>query len=393
MLGFSLMLTGPTPRAGCRDPRVARALKLAVFALIAVSVAPSLRAQSQQEAQAQSDTEAQIDAALAESQPISPVPIFSAGLAYNTFFQGGTPNLHPLVSPVVLIPLGQNWLIESRDTFEISLAPVPGESGYKGYLQKEVDYLQLDYIVNPYVTVTAGRFLTPFGIFNERLYPVWIRNLQSDPLILPIATGPSGAGTGAMARGGFQLTRKVEINYATYFSTLSTDTPLDSERMFGTRAGIFLPGPRLEVGGSYQHLLQGDRSNAFGFHFAWQPPALPLDIRAEYARADTGSGYWVESAYRLSQAPVWQRELRHVQVVGRMQQYFVGVAPDANLPTVNTRMFEFGVNYYFRDDFRLVSSYGRQFAANTGSVAGNMNVWTLGVTYRLALPVGHGDAP
>jgi hypothetical protein len=82
------------------------------------------------------------------------------------------------------------------------MAPEPGEIGYKGYLQKEVDYLQLDYIVDSHVTVSVGRFLTPFGIFNERLYPVWIRDLQSDPLILPISTGPSGAGTGAMVRGG-----------------------------------------------------------------------------------------------------------------------------------------------------------------------------------------------
>lgn len=247
--------------------------------------------------------------------------------------------------------------------------------------------MQLDYIVNPHATVTVGRFLTPFGIYNERLYPVWIRDLQSDPLILPISTGPSGAGTGAMVRGGFNVAPKVEVNYATYFSTLSTYDRFDSYREIGVRSGIFLPGPRLEVGGSYQHLLQGDHSNAFGFHFVWQPSALPLDIRAEYARSYNGSGYWTELAYRLSQAPVWQRELRHVQVVGRMQQFYVGRVPDDDLPTVNTDMFEFGVNYYFRDDIRLVTSYGRQFAPD----AGNMNVWIVGVTYRLALPVGHGD--
>ncbi len=393
MLELSSISVGPLAPAERHTPRPMRAWPLLVPALIALCLAPNLSAQSQTQTQAQSDTqsqsdtEAQIDAALADSQSISPVPVFSAGLAYNTFFQGGTPNLHPLVSPVVLIPLGQNWLIESRDTFEINMAPVPGENGYKGYLQKEVDYLQLDYIVNSHVTVTLGRFLTPFGIFNERLYPVWIRNLQTDPLILPISTGPSGAGTGAMVRGGFNIAPKVEVNYATYFSTLSTDTPLDSERELGARAGIYLPGPRLEVGGSYQHLLQDDHSNAFGFHFAWQPPPIPFDLRAEYARSDNGSGYWVESAYRLSQAPVWRHELRHVQVVGRMQQFYVGKVPNGVLPTVNTNMFEFGVNYYFRDDFRLVSSYGRQFAPQ----GGNMNVWNVGVTYRLALPVGHGD--
>ena len=356
-----------------------------VAVLLALFLVPAVFAQAQTQGPTLGQTDPNSpDVILPE---LSAVPIISAGLAYNTFFQGGTPNLHPLVSPVILIPLGQNWLIESRDTFEINLAPVPGESGYKGYLQKEVDYLQVDYIANPFLTITVGRYLTPFGVYNERLYPVWIRDLQSDPLILPISTGPSGAGTGAMLRGGFKATPKMEINYATYFSTLSRDTPLDSDRNIGARAGIFLPGPRLEVGGSFQHLLQGDRSNAFGFHFAWQPPPLPLDIRAEYARSDTGSGYWIESAYRLSQVPVWHDEMRRVQLVARVQQYYTGKVVDPDLPGVNTNMFEFGMNYYFRDDFRFVSSYGRQFAPG----GGNFNVWTLGITYRFVLPVGHGD--
>jgi len=357
---------------------------LRVFAVVATLLAAPLARCQSTSADQDSSTDTTADSAY---ETIRPVPIFSAGVAYNSFFDGGVDNVHPLVSPVTLIPFGQNWLIESRETFEINLAPVPGESGYHGALQKEVDYLQLDYIANSHMTVTVGRFLTPFGIFNERLYPVWIRDLQTDPLILPIATGPSGAGTGAMVRGGFDLTSKVEINYATYFSTLSTDTPLDSERMAGMRAGIFLTGPRLEFGGSFQHLLQGDRSNAFGFHAAWQPRSLPLDLRAEYARADTGSGYWVESAYKLSQIPVWRDELRHVQVVGRMQQYFTGVVPDDDLPAVNTRLFEFGLNYYFYDDLRIVSSYGRQFAPE----GGNMNIWNVGLTYRFVLPIGHGD--
>ena len=318
---------------------------------------------------------------------MSAVPVFSAGVAMVNAWQGGQPNLHPLVSPVGLIPIGQNWLIEGRGTFESILIPDPSGPGWKGYLQKEDDYFQLDYIANRYVTVSVGRYITPFGIFNERLYPVWIRNLQSDPLILPISTGPSGAGTGAMARGGFNLTPKVELNYATYFSTEVTTSPFDSDRNWGFRTGIFLPGPRLEVGGSFQHLLQDDHSNAFGFHFAWQPTALPLDIRAEYARSSNGSGYWVESAYRLSQVPVWRNEFRHVQVVGRMQQFYVGKVASDSLSSVNTNLCEFGLNYYFRDDIRFVSSYGRQFAPE----GGNQNIWTVGVTYRLALPIGHGD--
>ena len=322
-----------------------------------------------------------------------PIPILTAGMGFVTQFQGGGPNLDPLVSPIFLIPLGDHWLIESRDTFEADFAQPPGSNTYHGYVQKEVDYLQLDYIVNPYVTVTVGRYLTPFGIFNERLYPIWIRDLQTDPLILPIATGPSGAGTGAMVRGGFPLSHKVNLNYAGYFSTNITESPVDSYRFAGGRAGLYFPDARLEVGGSFQHLLQFDRSNSFGFHFAWQPSALPLDVRSEYARSGEGSGYWIESAYRLSQVPKAQDEFGKVQVVGRMQQYFLGRdsvwtwnSTGWGLPWVNAKELDCGVNYYFRPNLRAVSSYGRNFSS-----WGNYNVWTLGVTYRFVLPLGPGE--
>ena len=322
-----------------------------------------------------------------EADSIKPVPILSAGMGFIANFQGGQPHLDPLISPVLLIPIGSRWLIESRDTFESDLVQLPGGNSFHGVVEKEVDYLQLDYIASSYLTVTVGRFLTPFGIFNERLYPIWIRDLQSDPLILPLATGPSGAGTGVMVRGAYPASSKVTINYAAYYSTLITTSPVDSSRFAGVRAGIFLPGPRLEVGGSFQHLLQDDRSNSFGFHFSWQPPQVPLDIRGEYARSSQGSGYWIESAYRFAQPPIWRDFLSHVQLVGRMQEYFVGAQPGESLSPVNAKMFEFGVNYYFRDDLRFVSSYGRQFAAQS-----NENVWTVGLTYRFVLPLAGGTA-
>lgn len=244
------------------------------------------------------------------------------------------------------MPLGQNWLSETREDFEADLVPNPSGPGFKGDAQKNVDYLQLDYIANRYVTATLGRYLVPFGIFNERLYPIWIRDLQTDPLILPIGVGASGAGTGVMLRGGFDLQPHVELNYAAYFSTHSGVTYMQSERNAGGRMGIFLPGPRLELGGSFQHLLEDDHTNAFGFHGAWQPRPIPLDIRAEFARSHDGSGYWIESAYRLSQVPLWSNAFRKVQTVARMQQFFLsntGRVSDTGL-TANTNQFEFGLD-------------------------------------------------
>jgi hypothetical protein len=323
---------------------------------------------------------------LEDREAIKPIPVLQTSGAFQTVFNAGETHIHPLLTPVLLVPFGERWLFEARGTFESDLAQQPGVSGFHGVVQKEEEYAQLDFIASPYMTVTVGRFLTPFGIFNERLYPVWIRNLASDPLILPIGIGPSNASTGAMIRGGFKANEHFNVNYTLYYSALSTVSPVTSSRFVGGRAGIFIPKARLEIGGSYQHLLQDDHSNPFGFHVAWQPPKLPLDFRAETARSSVGSGYWAESAYRLTQVPFAQKQLRHTQVVARVQQFFTGPVLANSVLPVNTNMFEFGVNYYFMDGLRAISSYGRQFAPQ-----GNGNVWTLALTYRLVTPLGRGE--
>ena len=316
---------------------------------------------------------------------VKPVPLLTGSAGFISDFTGGQPDLHPIATSLVLVPIGQRWLFETRATFETDMVQVPGRTGFHGGpVQKEVEYAQLDFIANPYITVTVGRFLTPFGIFNERLYPIWIRNLQADPLILPIGIGPSNASTGAMVRGGFKANSQINVNYTAYFSALSTVTPVDSDRFAGGRGGIFVTKARFEIGGSFQHLLQQERSNLYGFHTIWQPPALPFDLRAEYAHSKRGSGYWVEPAYKLSRLPFLQNEMRRTQIVARYQQFFIGELQSDILPPVNTKQFEFGVNYYFIDGLKAAANYGRQFTAD-----GNANIWTMALTYRFVFPLGH----
>lgn len=314
------------------------------------------------------------------------VPILSGSAGAFSFVTGGQNVIDTQINPVLLVPFGDRWLVEARAEFEGEFQRPPGGGPYGGPVDKHVDYAQVDYIASPYVTITAGRFLTPFGIFNERLYPVWIRALQPDPLTLPIATAPSD---GAMLRGGFAVNPSANMNYAVYVSAASIGIDsVDSERHVGGRLGFFFPGPRLEVGGSWQKALQDDRKNAFGFHMGWQPAKAPLSVRAEFARSFDGSGYWVESAYRLSQANFWQKPMRHTEVVARMQQFFSGeIGADADedlgLPTASMREADFGVNYFLRDGMKGIFSYGRQFSS-----VGNFNQWSFGVAYRWLIPLG-----
>jgi hypothetical protein len=325
------------------------------------------------------------------SDTAKPVPILTGTAGYFNFVTAGQNQIDEQINPVLLVPLGDRWLVEARMECEGAFQRPDGGGPYGGEVSKNLDYAQADYIANKYVTVTMGRFLTPFGIFNERLYPIWIRSLQQDPLILPLAAESSD---GMMLRGGFPANAKANFTYAVYASAISTDhNNLESDRNVGGRIGVFFPGPRVEVGASFQKLLQDTRTNAFGFHFAWLSTRLPLNVHSEYARSNQGSGYWVDGAYRLSQLHFWQKAMRRAEIAGRAEQFFSGSisadeAAALGLPSANTREGEVGLNYYLQDGLKAVASYGRQFSS-----AGNLNLWSVGIAYRFLIPLGRVGAP
>ena len=318
----------------------------------------------------------------AAADEAKPIPVLSGGAAFVPTWDSGDPTLVSIVSPVLLVPISRNLMFESRAEFEGDFVRRNGNSGdFTGAIDKSLQYAEFDYIGNKYVTFTAGRFLTPFNIFNERLYPNWIRNTQTDPLIFPIGTGSDN---GLMMRGGVSLDSNVTFNYAVYFSALSTIDNLESERHAGIRAGLFFPHHRLEIGFSEQHALQNARVNRAGSYIEWQPARVPFDLRAEgaYSREE-GDGLWVEGAYRLRNAKA--SFLRRAQAVARTQTFHPGTVAGINpdLPTVDTKRTEVGLNYYLNDGWKALASYGRTFTA-----AGNSSIWTVGMTYRFVIPLG-----
>lgn len=323
-------------------------------------------------------------------QPESGVPVLTGFVGLGSEYEPGQQQLLPTISPIVLVPLGDRWLIESEAEFEGTYTHPTGQP-WDHEWDKGVEYAQVDYFLNKYVTVVGGRFLTPFGIFNERLHSGWIRNFQTAPIITDLEMTDSNGG---MVRGAVPIGTALNINYAAFFSASTNNSWVGATRAAGGRVSFFFPKTRLEIGTSFQRKLQDDRVNTYGVDFTWQSTKLPLDIRGEIARNRfTGSGYWIEGAYRMRKAPFLRPFMRKSQAELRFEQFFtptdMPTMPSSSMgdmPGVNTQRFFGGWSYWVRPDIRTNVSYGREFSAE-----GDHNIWTVGITYRFAFPLAGGS--
>ena len=313
------------------------------------------------------------------------VPLISGGAGYVYNENGGVPTLEPQINPVLLVPFGRHLLLESRVDFTGFFQREDQTSGpYKGKVFTTVEYAQLDWLANSHVTAVGGRYLLPFGLYNERLEPIWIRNLQDPPLTATIGTRTTGAGVGLMLRGVAVQTQAFTAQYSAYFSALSNIYQFDSARTAGGDGSVFFPHERLEIGLSGQRFLQDRHINNGAVYLSWQPAGTPLDVKTEYDSSYYGRGYWLEGAYRLDNT-FFPTFLRKLQPVARVQEVFPKNGGGNGLPSIQTERFDFGLNYYLRDDLRLLSSYGRSFSSQQDA-----NVWNLGFTYRFLIPLWPG---
>ena len=115
-----------------------------------------------------------------------------------------------------------------------------------------LEYAQLSYLLNDYITFGAGKFLNPSNYFIERLHPTWINKLADKPITM-IGNNRLQAGSqlGIQVRGGVPL-GSTRGEYAFYVSNG--------------------PSIRADDGSlSFKNVNDSNNSKAVGGRIGWMP--------------------------------------------------------------------------------------------------------------------------
>lgn len=284
-------------------------------------------------------------------------------------------------SPIFHYQFADSFMLEAELEFEVN---------EDGTSDAGVEYMTIDWFMNDYATLVAGRFLSPLGQFRQNTHPSWINKMASAPTGFGHDEAAPNADVGLMVRGGYLMANSTSFNYALYVAngpTLEQDggevskiespglnKDGDGKKTVGGRFGMFLPNQKFEFGvslatgkvsvrsGSSGAGYTYDASRSYdvrGTDFAWRPGNF--DVRGEYVQQEygaeassvaPGSGKWaawyVQAAYRF---PVsnWEAVMRYAQY-------------DTPLDSADRNQSTLGVNYLFATN--LVAKLGYEFNDN-----------------------------
>jgi len=284
------------------------------------------------------------------------------------------------------------WKLNDRLFFEGELELELGRNADgEGETELDLEYANLSYIANDYLTLKAGKFLSPFGTFAERLHPAWINKLPDAPLPFGHDGIAPNSEIGLQASGGFPA-GPTKFNYAVYVSNgprLNTTDPdeagilhfdnnvdINNNKAIGTRLG-FLPIPELEVGYSFQYARVGEDVKANGYLHSVDLGYVrdskflkgTIDLRSQWVWSkvsdvtyDTGAGPftfrnrrdggYAQLAYRPSK--INNNLLKDLEAVFR---YDLLNRPDGAPEGTDERRYTFGLNYWLGPSTVLKAAY------------------------------------
>lgn len=289
------------------------------------------------------------------------------------------------IEPIFLLQLNDHILLESELEF--------GAGGVG------VGYAQMDYIVNDWLTIVAGRYLGPVGYFNERIHPDWINKMPDFPLMMRQVSLADFSLNGIQARGGAYLfCSPVKVEYSVYvanglglpgeaaLSDLANlgamrETTMDTNAAiaFGGRVGVGVPKLGINAGFSLFYnrpygedvgtdinlwdidvnYHKGNWDFRFEYAFMFQETTAFLEDNIHRR------GLYAQIAYRPNDA--CNKFLANTEVVFRYgYARFKGIDPTAldltafespvDVP-VDRDQYTFGINHYIYDSLVVKFAY------------------------------------
>lgn len=187
-------------------------------------------------------------------------------------------------NPIFLWSINNNVFFEGELEFELG-----GDEA-----EIALEYAQIMYVVNKYITFGAGKFLSPNNIFAERFHPAWINKLPTMPL------GLSGHGSvpllpttqfGFQFRGAIPL-GSMKLTYTGYVSNgpalnVDEENPLPPSISSGPaniKNEVHAGGPSSGTL-NFENLSDNNGAKAYGGRISFLPvPELELGYGFETAR-------------------------------------------------------------------------------------------------------------
>jgi hypothetical protein len=302
-------------------------------------------------------------------------------------FDGGSFN------PLFIYKQSDRLLFESEFDIEFNGADV--EIG--------LEYVNASYLLTKNITVRAGKFLVPFGIFVPNLHPAWINKFPGGPLgaghdgILP------SGDIGVELRGGSHI-GTMKFNYSVYVVNGAqlndgSEEPDEAGKLhysifpdnnraksFGGRLGIFpFTNSSLELGVSLKQGKVGNEDseleNIEAFHYAFDlsyVKTIPrissiIDVKGQYAAInvdkatypdhevpddvisfDNSSTTWFAQV-ALRPALIENKFFRNLELAARFSSL---KTPEGSGWEADNTKFDIGLNYWIDWRTAIKISYG-----------------------------------
>ncbi len=206
------------------------------------------------------------------------------------------------------------WRLSDKLFFESEIEIDNGEF--------ELEFAKLSYSLNEYMTIGAGRMLSPFGAYGERWEPAFVERFPNDPVTagepyLPGGTHLNwGAIMGVDVRGGIPL-GNAKMNYSLF---ISNGPSLTSD---GEEAGMI----------DYENLDDNNSNKEIGGRIGLLPisnSSLEIGISAKHGKA----GNVTEVAYKNIGATAFAVDWNYVKSISSLKSV-IGVRGQFNTVTVD----------------------------------------------------------